>query len=227
MEAPRSSVDVGVGGPVPLLQQWGDTRFYLSYKGDQTMYLIPLNTDRYRQDSGHLKITSDIRRGMKLSLEGLLGTAEGTAASRSGGPGFFVSPSGIAGDLSRVSYINSRIFSTDYWAPSQTRDLMLGAKLSHALDDKSFYELRLTRFAVKYDTNPGRLRDTTKVAFFGGVGFDEGPFGYMPAPTPDGVPVAITSPGSRVNSSSTWKLRKIFKGRSGTRLRSFCWLMRQ
>lgn len=180
---PDYVVDLGVGGPVPLLNQFGDTRFYLSYKGDQSMYVIPLNTDRFQQNSGHLKVTSDVRRGMKLTMEGLYGTAEGTSASNSGAPGFFVSPDGIAGALSRVSYINSRIFSTDYWAPSRTTDLMLGASFTHAIDDRSFYEVRLTRYAVSYDTNPGRLRDTTRVVEFGGVGFDEAPYGFQPNPS--------------------------------------------
>ncbi len=183
ISSPDYVVDLGVGGPVPLFNRWGDTRFYMSYKGDQSMYLIPLNTDRFTQNTGHLKVTSDLARGMKLTVEGLYGEVNATSASRTGSPGVFASADGIAGQLSRVSFIDSRIFSTDYWAPTRNRDFMLGAKFTHTVDNNSFYELRFTRYASFYDTNPGRLRDTSAVVNFGGVGFDEGPFGFQPAPS--------------------------------------------
>ena len=180
---PDYNADIGFGGPVPLLNRVGDTRFYAAYKRDQSVYLIPLSRDRYLQQTFTGKVTSDVGNGMKLSVETLYGNVTGTASSRIGQPGIFSSAGGITGELTGTSFIDARIFGSDYWAPTRTRDFMLGAKFTHALNDKTFYELRATRYASAYDTNPGRLRDTTKTVFFGGVGFDEGPFGFQPNPS--------------------------------------------
>ena len=184
---PDYDVDLGFGGPVPgVSRALGNLRFYSSYRREEDLYLIPLNTDRYTEESGHLKVTSDLAPGMKLSVEGRLGRTDGTASSQVGQPGVFRSAGSIAGQLDQVSFINSRIFSTDYWAPTEVAYSQVGGEFSHSLSGSSFYEVRANRFQTDYDTNPGRLRDTTPVVFFGGVGFDEGPFGYQPSPS-DGV----------------------------------------
>lgn len=179
---PDYVADIGIGGPVPGLSRFGGTRFFVSFKGQQDMYLIPLNTDRSEQRTGLATITSDIAPGVKLQLQGLYGRVDATSASRVGNPGIFSSASGIAGNLSSVSFINSRIFSTDYWAPTQTRDFMLGARLTHALSDQTYYEVRASRYASFYDTNPGELRDSTDTFTVGGVTFAR-PFGFQPAPS--------------------------------------------
>ncbi|WP_218827649.1 TonB-dependent receptor [Rubricoccus marinus] len=181
--APDYDLDIGFGGPVPLLSKsLGGLRFFGSYRRDQDLYMIPLHTDRYTEQTGHLKVTSNLTNAMKLSLEGRLGNQAGTGASRTGQPGFFRSNSGIAGNLDAGSgFIDSRIFSGDYWGPSEVTYNQLGGTLTHSVSNKTFYELRVNRFESRYDTNPGRRRDTaTDVVTFGGVGFDEAPFGWQP-----------------------------------------------
>lgn len=183
---PDYNMDLGFGGPVPLASNFGNTRFYASFKRDQDMYFIPLATDRFTQNTGHLKLTTEPGPRMKLNVEALYGQVDATSASRIGQPGVFRSAAGIAGEINRVSFMDTRVFSTDYWNPTRTRDFMVGARFTHALDANSFYEIRAQRYATFYDTNPGRLRDTTCVQRFGGVCFDEGPFGFQPRPS-DGV----------------------------------------
>jgi hypothetical protein len=180
---PDYNLDFGFGGPVPLLNKMGRTRFFASFRRDQTMYMIPLNSDRFVSQSGHVKVTSDVGKGMKLSIEGMMGESTGTTASRSGQPGFFVSPGGIAGELSGVSFIDTRIFSSDYWSPSKVNTSMLGLTFNHVLTPNSFYKVTAFRTGSKYDTNPGVLRNETSAVTFGGVGFDEAPFGFQPKPT--------------------------------------------
>ena len=193
---PDYDVDLGVGGPLlpGLSRRLGDLRFYASYRREQDMYLLPLHTDRYTEQSGHLKLTSDIADGMKLSVEGRLGDADGTASSNNGAvntgsASIFRSPFGIASSLSGVSFIDSRIFSTDYWGPSRTTFDQQAVSFTHAPSSRTFYEIRANRTASRYDTNPGRARDTTAVVTFGGVGFDEAPFGWSfdPATGVDGM----------------------------------------
>ncbi len=181
---PDYTLDVGLGGPVPgVSEALGNARFYASFRRNQSMYMIPLSEDRFSEYSGHLKITSDVAQGMKLSIEGLLGETTGTASSRTGAPGIFQSASGIADNMTNVSFIDTRIFATDYWAPTRVRRDMLGARFTHAPSQNMFYEIRFTRFGSAYDTNPGRLRDTTASVRIGGVPFDEAPFGFSPEPS--------------------------------------------
>lgn len=181
---PDYTVDAGIGGPIPGIgQMLGNARFYASVRRNESMYLIPLSRDRFREDVGHLKLTSDIRPGMKLSLEGMLAETEGTSSSRVGQPGLFDSAGEIAGNMSRVSFIDTRIFATDYWAPSSIGRSMLGGKFTHTLGQNTFYEVRFTRFASAYDTNPGERRDTSTAITIGGVPFNEAPFGFSPEPS--------------------------------------------
>ncbi|MFV1980705.1 MAG: carboxypeptidase regulatory-like domain-containing protein, partial [Rhodothermia bacterium] len=181
---PDYNVDVGLGGPVPLVgKALGNMRFYASFRRDEELYVIPLQTNRFEAWTGHLKLTSNITPEMKLTLEGLSGSSSGTARSRAGQPGIFRSASSIASGMSRVSFIDTRIYSTDYWAPTSVKNIMAGAKFTHLLSPSSFYEVRFTAFDAKYDTNPGRPRDETPIQFFGGVGFDEAPFGFQPKPS--------------------------------------------
>ena len=187
---PDYEVDLGFGGPVPGAQRLGNLRFYGSYRREEDMYLLPLHTDRYAEQSGHLKLTSDVAPGMKLSVEGRLGTQDGTASTRSGGVttgygSIFRSPEGIANLVSGVStlgssYVDSRIFSGDFWGPTETTYNQVGFNFSHALSATSVYQVRFNRFESRYDTNPGPVRDPAALVTFGGVGFDQAPYGWAP-----------------------------------------------
>lgn len=177
---PDYEIDFTFGGPVPgISKQFGDLRFSTSFRETQTMYLVPLSKDRYKQSTFQGKLTSNIASGMKLSFDGLYSRETGTSASQAGNPGFFVSPSGIAGSLDNVSFIESRIYASDYWAPTEQTTFNIGAQFTHSLSDKTFYEVKVNNYIATNSTNPSALRDTTDVITFGGVGFDEGPFGFF------------------------------------------------
>ncbi|MFN3596037.1 MAG: TonB-dependent receptor [Rubricoccaceae bacterium] len=184
---PDYDVDLGFGGPVPgLSRALGDLRFFGSYRRERNMLMIPLHTRSYDQESGHLKLTLNPFTGAKVNLEGRLGLSSGTAASRSGQPGFFQSPASIASNLTQVSFIDSRLFSTDYWNPLRVRYNQVGGSLNYSISPTSFAEVRLNRFESRYLAGPGRRRDPSPAVIIGGVPFDEGPFGYQPFPA-DGV----------------------------------------
>lgn len=176
------TVDAGFGGPVPGLNRFGDTRFYFSFKRDQTGYIIPLSEDRFLQNTGHLKVTTDLTGRMKFTAEGLYGQVRGTSSSTGGQPGVFSSASGIAGVLNGASVgasaVQSRIFADGYFSPTRTRDFMVGGTFTHAVSNQTFYEVRATRYASFYDTNPAALRDTAVALVIGGLRLDEAPFGY-------------------------------------------------
>ncbi|MEM6336172.1 MAG: carboxypeptidase-like regulatory domain-containing protein, partial [Bacteroidota bacterium] len=177
---PDYTIDAGVGGP---LLPGGRARFYASFRQDQEMYLVPLSEDAFRSSVGHMKVTTELTTGMRLSVEGLLGNTTGTTSRRDGGAGIFRSPASIASQLDRVSFIDTRIYASDYWNPTEIESNMVGATFTHTLDQNTFYEAKITRFGTDYNTFLNPLRDSTAVVTIGGVGFDEAPFGFQPRPT--------------------------------------------
>ncbi len=180
IQNPDYEIDLTLGGPVPYIsKQLGDLRFSTSFRETQTMYLVPLSRDRYKQTTFQTKLTSNVASGMKLSIDGLYSRETGTSASQVGNPGFFVSPSGISGSMDNVSFIESRLFSSDYWAPSEQTTFNLGAQFTHSLSNTTFYEVKINNYISTNSTNPSSLRDTSDVVSFGGVNFDEGPFGFF------------------------------------------------
>ena len=185
IQNPDYEVDFSVGGPIPGGKYLGDLRFFASYRGTVEQYLVPLSKDAYRDWSAQFKITSDLGYGMKLLVDGLFGKTSGTNDNNGGAPGVFRSASGIAYNLAQVSYIDTRMFAPDYWAPSTISRNSVGAKFTHVLSAKTFYEVVLSRFESNYNTNPGRLRDTTRnVKMFGNnYWVDEAPYGWQPAPS--------------------------------------------
>lgn len=184
---PDYNIDMTLSGPVPGISgQLGDLRFMASHRRVQNMYLIPLSRDRFLDQSSQFKLTSDVSRGrgMKLTLEGLYGQSSGTNSNNLGQPGIFSSPAGIAANVSSASFLDSRIYSTDYWAPTNVTRLLLGGKFTHALSSNTYYEVKASHFSSQYDTNPGPLRDTTGIRQFGNSYMaDEAPFGFWPAPS--------------------------------------------
>lgn len=176
---PDYDVDVTVGGPVPVIgRSLGNLRFSASYRRTQEMYIAPLSDDGYRDYNASLRLTSDIATGMKIMLQSSFGHITGTADNQSGDPGVFRSASGIASSM-LGSYGDARLYSDSYWAPTKTDILSVGGKFTHVLSPATFYEITASSFHSKYNTNPGYLRNTSKIYLFGNSYYvDEGPFGY-------------------------------------------------
>ncbi len=209
---PDYDLDVSVGGPVPGLRGTSlRPRFFVTFRRDQNMYLMPLHTDKHLQWSAHGRLTFDVGAGRKVSLEYLEGREEGTGTSRAGQPGLFRSATSIAAQLSRVSFIESRTFSTDYWGPSRVNTRLVGGKFTNALSANTFYEIQAQYFSRDYLSTPGPLRnDSTAVVIIGGVAFDESPYGFQPKPTNgvNGFRTGVGMSNSRDTSFvATWSAR--------------------
>jgi outer membrane receptor protein involved in Fe transport len=176
---PDYDVDATVGGPVPVIgRSLGDLRFSASYRRTQEMYIVPLSDDGYRDYNGSLRLTSDLTTGMKLMLQTSFGRIKGTTDNQSGDVGVFRSASGIASSM-LGSYGDARLYSDSYWAPTKTDILSVGGKFTHVLSPVTFYEVTVSSFHSEYSTNPGYLRDTSRIYKFGNSYYvDEGPFGY-------------------------------------------------
>ncbi len=192
---PNYNIDASLGGPFPVLSKdLGNLRFWASYTSQQSMYMIPLATDAYRNYNGSLKLTSDVGPGMTLNLEGMLGQQTGTSSSNAGQPGIFQTSSGISSVLHQISYIDARMFTNDYWAPTKVNFNMVGARLSQMLSSSTYYDVTLREFGSQYHTDPGALRDTSRIYQFGNYYFtDEAPVGFWPYPSSaiDGMRMSV------------------------------------
>ncbi|MFO7526942.1 MAG: TonB-dependent receptor [Ignavibacteriaceae bacterium] len=203
IQKPDYEVDASFGGPVPFGQELGNLRFFGSYRQTQSMYVLPLSRDGVNDWTGQLKITSDVGKGMKLTLQGLLSEVKGTNNNNAGNPGIFRSPESIGSQLNRVSFINTRIFAPDYWAPSTINYSSFGGKFTHAPSPTTFYEVTVNSFRSEYSTNPGRLRDTTTLYDIAGIMLDEAPFGFADFPSTgiNGLRMGVGMSNSRDSST--------------------------
>jgi len=210
---PDWDMDAGFGGPVPYGEGLGDLRFFASYRQARNMYVLPLATDSYQDYAGQIKVTSDIKPGaMKLMVSALIGKQEGTNSNNSGLPGIYTSAGGVASAITTGgTYADSRLYSDSYWGPSNIKTNQYGAKFTHVLSPKTFYEVSVNQFGTKYDSNPGRARNTDSIYVFGnGYRTDEGPFGFTGDPTTgvDGLRMSIGFSNSRDSSQlSSWSTK--------------------
>ncbi|TFH00760.1 MAG: TonB-dependent receptor, partial [Calditrichales bacterium] len=187
INAPDYSYDMSFGGPVPVIsEQLGNLRFHTSYRSSQNMYIMPVSDDGYRDYNWQLKLNSDIDEGMKLMIEGLIGRETGSSDNNSGLPGIFKYTYEIPGYIDGgFSYADGATFGTDYWSLAAVDYSSIGAKLTHALSPKSYYEASLHSFSSSYSTNPGGQRNRDKVYQFGTNFYvDEAPYGWEPS-SPD------------------------------------------
>ncbi len=201
---PNYNIDASFGGPFPVVSRdLGNLRFWASYVSQQSMYMIPLATDGYTSYNGSLKLTSDVGPGMELTLEGMLGQEAGTTYNNNGQAGIFQTSDQISNSLSEVSYIDARMFTDEYWAPSKINFNLVGAKLSNVINPSTFYEVSIRESGSRYHTDPGALRDTASIYQFGNYYFaDQAPVGFWPLPSTaiDGMRMSVGMSDSRDSS---------------------------
>jgi hypothetical protein len=177
---PDYDIDAGFGGAVPFVSTYlGNLRFFASYRQQQSMYMIPLSTDSYRDWNGSIRITSDVGSSMKLMGMYMRGIQTGTSSNNTGNSGMMSTPGDIANSMDKANYADLQMYMNDYYCPTQVNMTSYGAKFTHALSPTSLYETSLNYVLFQHTTNPGRARDTSRVYLFGNsYSVDEAPFGY-------------------------------------------------
>ena len=178
---PDYNIDMGFGGPVPVLNDpFGNLRFFASYKNIHEMFIVPLYRDSYDEQNLHFKLTADISNKMKLTLSGLYGELYSICPDQ-----WQIPPSGAVlrrpeGVADRASAIEV-LYMPDYYTPTDIYRNQWGAKLTHLLSDKEFYELSISVMNNRYHTYATPARDTTlNVEILSGLFVDEAPYGYYP-----------------------------------------------
>jgi len=175
---PDYTLDFGFGGPVPVLRNYGNTRFYLSHQNSNTSFVVPLSRDGYQATTTRLKLNADISKSIKLTA-----TAQ-YSVDRSVSPySWTTTPTGrvlssVYSVANLVSGGSNVLFMPDYYSPSDIYKSNFGVKLNHMLDQHSYYEVVYQYLHSKYWTFETQARDTTKLEIVSGVWRDEAPYGY-------------------------------------------------
>ncbi|HNY91614.1 MAG TPA: TonB-dependent receptor [bacterium] len=181
IKKPDYVVDLGFGGPVPLLSQFGGTRFFISHFREQEMFIFPLSRDGYNENYTQLKLTTDLSRNMKLMYTGLYGEVYSASPYN-----WTTTPTGrVLRDQSEIAdLLNSTdggaiLYVPGYYSPSAIYRQVHGLKLTHMLSPKTFYEVSLEYQNNRNNTYEMTLRDTSKVyEIVNGYYVDEMPYGY-------------------------------------------------
>ncbi len=166
---PDYEVDVTVAGPlVPgFSDKLGGLRFSASYRGTQTAYLYPQTRDAFTSQTIQGKIISNVRPGMKLSVQGMKGIErginqnQGTADLRMYNGSIPAYPWWGTGSET-VDDINRRgrvIFSDGAFPLANIDHTMIGATFTHTLSASTFYEVNLQNISSKYRSHFPNLRD--------------------------------------------------------------------
>lgn len=152
-------IDLGVGGPlIPgLSNKLGDLRFFASGKRERRAYMMPRNIDEYENDWGRVKVTSDIRSSMKLSVEAMAGEEYGLNPNRSGFPGMW------RGNQEMGLNDHDLIWANHHHNILQIKRNNIGLSFSHVLSPRTFYEFRFQRMQSNYLTEKYPDRDLTAV----------------------------------------------------------------
>jgi hypothetical protein len=190
IEIPDYQADFTLGGPlVPgVSRQLGDLRFLFSYRGTQSAYSLPQTRNSFDTNTFQGKITSNIQRGMKLTLHGMYGTERGMVANgdlprvalwQGNLPsypwqdlfagGWEVQPvSGIAAERGDAVYSDALMNTGDI------DHAMFGATFTHTLNANTFYEVSIQNVASKYRSHFANLRDDAFICPSNGVAPDNG-----------------------------------------------------
>ena len=152
-------IDLGFGGPlIPgLSEKLGGLRFFASGKRERRAYMMPRNIDEYENDWGRVKLTSDIRSSMKLSVEAMAGEEYGLNPNKSGFPNMW------RGNQEMGLNDADLIWANHHENTLQIKRNNIGLSFSHVLSPRTFYEFRFQRMQSDFLTEKYPDRDLTAV----------------------------------------------------------------
>ena len=210
---PDLNLDIGFGGPVPLIgKTLGDMSFYFSHNNKNEMFALPTAKDFYSESNTQLKLTMTPKDKIKLKIEGIYGEVNTLSASPEGSGNNWYLDSGS--DI-LWSYLATSDAYADgggsalYWPnalnPYNIYRSMVGLTLDHVINPSTYYNIRISNVHLKNACyGPDFIRDTTMVRSFGNVIVDESPFGFLVASnyTPSGDGMVFASLGGVTRDKS-------------------------
>jgi len=179
---PDYNIDLNFGGPVPAVSGLlGNLRFNFSYRDVHEMFIIPLSVDAYTDRMGRLKITSDIRSNLKMTLTGQISKTGSVSPYN-----WTTTPTGsvLYGDYSVANRIGSSsgdatIYMPGWFSPTEITRTLFGINLNRIVSNDTYYTIFLQHNVNNYNTYQTKDRDTSKVyEIIDGYFLDEAPYGY-------------------------------------------------
>ncbi len=179
------NIDAGFGGPVPFLGHRGFS-FYVSYRSQREMLMIPLSLDDYVDHDVMLSVTADVSPGINIRYIGMLGQSANVAQNYDEANGtttsFLRSPWQIANRTSD-SQISARVFTPSFYSVATLKHQLNALTLTHTLSAKTYYAASMEQISRSYLTGPISQRDTTRSnEIVPGYFVDEAPFGFSGLP---------------------------------------------
>ncbi len=193
------TVDIGFGGPVPVIgNRLGNLRFFSAFRSEREMLMIPTTRDDYMDYDIMFKLTSDISPSIKFDITTFSGRSYNVAVNESdhnhNGEEFginakdFWSPTDFLRtpeDIAKATYEYraARIFSDSWYSPALETHKAIGTHLVHTLSPKSYYDVALEYVSRSFETGPVEDRDVILgTEIVPGYLADEAPFGYSSLP---------------------------------------------
>jgi len=188
LKDPDYDFDAGFGGIVPLVgEQLGNLRFFLSYRREREMLLIPLTRPDYLAEVFAARFTSNLSQDARLDITGTYGNSYNVAVNgteQSNSTDYLRSPYAIAGNISQQPFTSaSRVFLDSYYSLAKLQNYSFSTQFTYIVNSTSFLETRLEHIYRSYFTEPTRTRSAQKsFEIAPGLFADESPFGWSPQP---------------------------------------------
>lgn len=200
VNTPDYNLDVGLGGPVPLVgESLGNARFFTSFWINREMLLIPQSRPDYLEYNGTMKLNSDISKGTSLMITATAGRSYNVAINPEDNQ-FYNPTFGITGtqfwfptDYARtpleIAMITneqrpSRIYNDTWYSQAMVTNYSVAARFTKFLSAATYYELSVQNLHTSYLTGPTYNRDTaTKYEVVPGFFENEAPYGFTMDPT--------------------------------------------
>ncbi len=170
--------ELSFSGPIPLVSKYlGDLTFFASYRLNKTYLAVPFSRDNNWSQDGQLKLTSHLKKGMKLSLQGIISGFQGV--NKYIGNSIDGTPINANSAIKVANSNNMSYYWESSFTPLDINKKMLSMNFEHVPSTSTFYTVNFGVANTKY-LSEGYLheRDTTVKKIYGNVTLDEVPWGW-------------------------------------------------
>jgi len=186
---PDWDVDVGFGGPVPLIGRYlGNATFYVANKTNFFTYVQPVMRKGEYTSTTMAALRSNLSSRITLRLNGTYRKVDGTQAAfpsdgaildiERGGDTMPINNLGLyynAGGAGVAQYW----WHPTFWQPKYQRVYLAGATMNYVVSPTTFWDLTLSYYRQKDYYHPKETRNHTPIIHFGPVWVDEMPYGIV------------------------------------------------
>ena len=190
VDVPDYEFDATITGPVPGISRFlGDLRFVASYRQTESAYAVPQERASFDERSFQGKLISNITPGVKLEISTLYAMQEGLNRAEDGSPNLITATLPSYPWTEGSTLINDvgddpgEIYANIPFHLMDVDRFMLGAHLTHTLNEKTFYEVRLQSIGTEYYTRHSestRILDPSFSYADGQINLSQEPFGFTP-----------------------------------------------